>query len=270
MFPDLIDIGFLHLKTYGACMALGFILCSMLVERLSGRKDISGMLMLLAVVGIIGARAAYVIENWKTQFAADPSQIIRVDRGGLVFYGGLIAAIIAYFAWCIAKREKFTALSDLMCTVVPLGHAFGRIGCFFFGCCYGRRSDGMFAVHFPYRSPAWHEQVTSGELSPGADESLGVLPTQLFEAAALLVFFVILVIAYRRWKSRQGLVTGLYMIGYALIRFPMEYLRGDPRAEVGPLSIAQTISLGMFLLGCFFVFRSLSTKQPRTPSAANS
>lgn len=256
MHPDLVNIGFLHLKTYGACMALGFILCSWLVERLSGRKDISGMLMLLAIVGIFGARAAYVIENWQTQFAPDPSQIIRVDRGGLVFYGGLIAAIIAYFGWCIVKREKFTALSDLMCTVVPLGHAFGRIGCFFFGCCYGRRCDNAFAVHFPFRSPAWHEQVNCGLLPPTAHESLGVLPTQLFEAAALLVLFTILVFSYRRWKGRNGLVTGLYMVGYALVRFPLEYLRGDPRAEVGPLSIAQTISLALFLLGCMFIWRS--------------
>lgn len=262
MFPDLINIGVLHLKTYGACMAVGFLLCSWLVERLSGRKDISGMLMLLAIVGIIGARTAYVIENWQTQFAPDPSQIIRVDRGGLVFYGGLIAAIIAYFGWCIVKREKFTALSDLMCTVVPLGHAFGRIGCFFFGCCYGRRSDGAFAVHFPFRSPAWHEQVNAGLLSPTAHQSLGVLPTQLFEAAALLLLFVILVFAYRCWKQRRGLVTGLYMVGYSLVRFPLEYLRGDPRAEVGPLSIAQTISLGLFLLGACFIIRAVLRPKP--------
>lgn len=261
MFPDLISIGVLHLKTYGACMALGFILCSMLVERLSGRKDISGMLMLLAIVGIVGARAAYVIENWSSQFAADPAEIIRVDHGGLVFYGGLIAAIAAYFGWCIAKKEKFTALSDLMCTVVPLGHAFGRIGCFFFGCCYGRRSDGVFAVHFPFRSPAWHEQVNCGLLPGNAHQSLGVLPTQLFEAAALLVLFALLILAYRRWKDRHGLVTGLYMVGYAVLRFPMEYLRGDPRAEVGPFSIAQTISLGLFLLGCCFIAYSRSSKQ---------
>lgn len=257
MFPDLVNIGVLHLKTYGACMALGFVLCSWLVEKLSGRKDISGMLMLLAIVGIIGARTAYVIENWETHFAANPSEIIRVDRGGLVFYGGLIAAIIAYFVWCVVKREKFTALGDLMCTVVPLGHAFGRLGCFFYGCCYGRRSDCVCAVHFPYRSPAWHEQVNCGALSPTAHESLGVLPTQLFEAVALLILFAFLVFAYRRWKDRSGLVTGLYMAGYALVRFPLEYLRGDPRAEVGPLSIAQTISLGLFLLGCFFIAKSL-------------
>lgn len=256
MHPDLLDIGFLHLKTYGACMALGFLLCSMLVERLSGRKDISGLLMLLAVVGIVGARAAYVIENWRTQFAADPAQIVRVDRGGLVFYGGLVSAIAAYFAWCIAKRERFTALSDLMCTVIPLGHAFGRIGCFFYGCCYGRRSDGVCAVHFPVLSPAWHEQVASGDLPPDATRSLGVLPTQLFEAAALLVLFALLVFAYRRWKDRRGLATGLYMAGYALLRFPLEYLRGDPRAVVGPLSIAQTISIGLFLLGAWFIVAS--------------
>ena len=210
-------------------------------------------------------RAASVIENWQTQFAADTSQIIRVDRGGLVFYGGLIAAIVAYFGWCIAKRERFTALGDLMCTVVPLGHAFGRIGCFFFGCCYGRRSDGMFAVHFPYRSPAWHEQVAAGELPPRATEALGVLPTQLFEAAALLVLFAFLVFAYRRWKGRSGLVTGLYMAGYALLRFPLEFLRGDPRAEVGPLSIAQTISIGLLALGACFIARALASGARKTP-----
>lgn len=254
--PDLIDIGFLHLKTYGACMAVGFFVCSWLVERLSGRKDISGLLMLLAILGIAGARCAYVIENWQTQFAADPWQILRVDRGGLVFYGGLIAAIAGYFAWCIVKRESFTALSDHMCTVVPLGHAFGRIGCFFFGCCYGRRSECALAVHFPVHSPAWYAQLEAGEIAPDAPHALGVLPTQLVEAAALLAIFALLAVLYARLKDRRGFLTGLYLALYALVRFGIEYLRGDPRAEVGPLSIAQTISVCMFALGAFFIFRA--------------
>ena len=72
MFPDLIDLGFLHLKTYGACMAVGFILCWGLIERLSGRKDLSNLLMALMVGGVAGSRIAYVIEHWQAEFAAHP------------------------------------------------------------------------------------------------------------------------------------------------------------------------------------------------------
>ena len=269
MHPNLIDIGILHLKTYGACMAAGFILCSFLAERLSGRKDISGLLMTLAIVGILGARTAYVIENWQTMFADNPAKIVRLDQGGLVFYGGLVAAIAAYFAWCIVRRENFTALSDHLCAVIPLGHAFGRIGCFFYGCCYGRRSASDFAVCFPAHSPAWYEQLNAGEISHFAKSSLPVLPTQLFEAATLLALFAALMALYAKFRSRRGLVTGAYMAGYALLRFPMEYLRGDPRAEVGPLSIAQTISLALFALGCLFIAKATLRRTEAAPDVDN-
>ena len=86
MFPDLIDLGFLHLKTYGACMATGFLLCWHLVERLSGRKDLSNLLLSLMVSGVIGSRIAYVVEHWQSEFAANPLLVVRVDQGGLMFY----------------------------------------------------------------------------------------------------------------------------------------------------------------------------------------
>ena len=240
MYPDLIDLGFLHLKTYGACMATGFIVCWMLVERLSGRKDLSNMLLSLMVAGVVGSRLAYVVEHWQSEFAADPWRIIRVDQGGLMFYGGLILALVVFFAWCVARREKVLALADLLAAVVPLGHAFGRIGCFFYGCCYGRDSDAWCAVTFPAGSPSWYEH---------GRRMVSVLPTQLFEAAALLALFGVLMLLWRHRRGRDGLIVGAYMIGYAAIRFGMEYLRGDPRAAVGPFSISQTISLGLGLLG---------------------
>ncbi len=240
MYPDLIDIGFLHLKTYGACMAVGFLLCWTLVERLSGRKDLSNMLLSLMVAGVVGSRAAYVIEHWKAEFAADPARIIRVDQGGLMFYGGFILALAVFFGWCLVRREKVLALADLLAAVVPLGHAFGRIGCFFYGCCYGRDSDAWCAVTFPAGSPSWYEH---------GQRMVSVLPTQLFEAAALLILFCALMALWRKRGGRNGLVVGAYMVGYAVIRFGMEYLRGDPRAAVGPFSISQTISLGLAALG---------------------
>ena len=240
MYPDLIDLGFLHLKTYGACMAAGFLVCWTLVERLSGRKDLSNLLLSLMVAGVVGSRIAYVIEHWEAEFAAAPSQIVRVDQGGLMFYGGLILALVVFFAWCLVRRERVLALADLLAAVVPLGHAFGRIGCFFYGCCYGRDSDAWCAVTFPAGSPSWHEH---------GRRMVSVLPTQLFEAAALLALFAALMFLWRRRRGRDGLIVGAYMVGYAAIRFAIEYLRGDPRAAVGPFSISQTISLGLAALG---------------------
>ena len=263
MFPDLIDLGFLHLKTYGACMAVGFLLCWKLVEWLSGRKDLSNLLVSLMISGVVGSRIAYVIEHWSGEFASRPAEVIAVWKGGLMFYGGLILAILVFIGWCVAKKEKTFEMADLLATVIPLGHAFGRIGCFFYGCCYGRASESVFAVCFPRFSPAWHEQVSHGLLPPSAMCSLPVLPTQLFEAAALLLLFAFLFLRYRRIvlsstststststsSSPSSFNTSFYLIGYALIRFGIEYLRGDPRAEIGPFSISQTISIGMFVAG---------------------
>ncbi len=249
MFPNLIDIGFVHLKTYGACMAIGFILCWTLIERLSGRKDLSSLLMSLMISGIVGSRIAYVIEHWQTEFAAHPASVIRVDQGGLMFYGGLILAILVFIAWCIFKKENPLKLADLLATVVPLGHACGRIGCFFYGCCYGKLSTSPLAIAFPRHSPAWYEQFQAGQISAAASAALPVLPTQLFEAAALLLLFTLLMVLRKRLVARPGSVVGAYLVGYAILRFAMEYLRGDPRAAVGPFSISQTISIFMILLG---------------------
>ena len=246
MYPDLIDLGFLHLKTYGACMATGFLICWTLVERLSGRKDLSNMLLSLMAAGVIGSRIAYVIEHWQSEFSAAPERIIRVDQGGLMFYGGFLLALAVFVAWCVAKREKMLALADLLAAVVPLGHAFGRIGCFFYGCCYGRDSDAWCAVTFPAGSPSWFEH---------GQKMVSVLPTQLFEAAALLVLFAALMLLWRRRGGRDGLILGAYMVGYAVIRFGMEYLRGDPRAAVGPFSISQTISICLALVGSALLIR---------------
>lgn len=250
MHPDLINLGFLHLKTYGFFMALGFLLSWFVIERLSGRKDLSNLLLGLMLAGVAGSRLAYVIENWQAEFAAQPFSILYVWEGGLVFYGGLILAIITFFVWCRAKHEKAFELANLFAAVIPLGHAFGRIGCFFFGCCYGRHSTSALAVVFPSHSPAWYTQVREGLLPPNAVCSLPVLPTQLFEATALFFLFVVVLFVYRR--ARQ-LTAGVYLILYGVLRFSLEFLRDDPRAHLGALSIGQAISIGMLILGTAFL-----------------
>jgi phosphatidylglycerol:prolipoprotein diacylglycerol transferase len=257
MHPELFSIGFLHLKTYGCFMALGFLASWQVLAylcRRSGRQfdPLGNLVIALMVSGVLGSRIAYVIEHWQSEFAAKPMDIIRVDQGGLMFYGGLILAAAVFFIWCFIKKERPLELADLLATVVPLGHAFGRVGCFFYGCCYGKISDSPIAVSFPRGSPAWYEQLNAAQIASSAKESLAVMPTQLFEAAANLCLFAVLFWVYR--KRGRGTLA-LYLIGYALIRFGMEYLRGDPRAAVGPFSISQTISIGLLAAGIALTVR---------------
>ena len=229
-------------------MATGFVLAWWLIEKLSGRKDLSNLMMALMIGGVLGSRIAYVIEHWSAEFAARPLSVVRIDQGGLMFYGGFVLSFAVFFGWCFLKKERPLALADLLSAVLPLGHAFGRIGCFFYGCCYGRDSDAWCAVTFPAGSPSWYEH---------GRRMVSVLPTQLFEAAALLALFAALLAFWHRKTFMRGFgegaLTGLYMIGYGVIRFGIEYLRGDPRAAVGPFSISQTISIALIATGLAFL-----------------
>ena len=261
MHPDL--IAGLPIKTYGFCMALGFLaawqVLSWLCRRTGRPPDpLSNLLMLMLFSGIIGARLEYVREFWGREFASDPLSIFKVWQGGLVFYGGLILAIAVFFVWCRVRRERMAPVADLFVTVIPLAHAFGRVGCFFFGCCYGRESACAFAVAFPRHSPAWNAQVEAGRILQSAQSSLPVLPTQLFEAAAVLCLFAVLLFVFlRNWQRRPGFTTGCYLAGYACIRFSIEFLRDDMRQRFGEVSIGQVVSVGLFGLGITFMFVSL-------------
>ncbi len=261
MHPDL--IAGLPIKTYGFCMALGFLAAWQVLSwlcRRTGRQPepLSNLLMLMLFSGIIGARLEYVREFWGREFATDPVSVFKVWQGGLVFYGGLILAIVVFFVWCRVRRERMAPVADLFVTVIPLAHAFGRVGCFFFGCCYGRESTCACAVAFPRHSPAWNAQVGAGRILQSAQSSLPVLPTQLFEAAAVLCLFAVLVFVFlRNWKRRPGFTTGCYLAGYACIRFSIEFLRDDLRQRFGDVSIGQVVSIGLFCLGITFMFVSL-------------
>lgn len=261
MHPDLIPG--LPIKTYGFCMALGFLAAWQVLSwlcRRTGRaaEPLSNLLMLMLFSGIVGARLEYVREFWDREFASDPLAVFKLWQGGLVFYGGLILAIAVFFVWCRVRRERVAPVADLFVTVIPLAHAFGRVGCLFFGCCYGRVSAGACAVAFPRRSPAWVAQVERGLIPETAQASLPVLPTQLFEAAAVLCLFAALLFVYlRNWKARPGLATGCYLLGYACIRFGIEFLRDDLRQRVGSLSIGQVVSIGLFALGFTFILVSV-------------
>ena len=122
MYPDLIDLGFLHLKTYGAFMALGFLAAWQVVAWLCRRmgrdpEPCTNLIMWMMVSGVAGSRIAYVIEHWSQEFAGHPELLVRIDQGGLMFYGGFILALAVFVVWCRVKREPIVPMADLF----PLG-----------------------------------------------------------------------------------------------------------------------------------------------------
>lgn len=234
------------IQTFGLCVATGILLAWLVVEKLYRSSELSNLVFALIVTGLVGARLTHVVQYWHDDgFDRNIMSAFQIWNGGLVFYGGLIGGALAFAVWCFIRRPDVLRLADVLCVGIPLGHAFGRIGCFFHGCCWGKVSDSALAVTFPANSPVWGAH-RAGDF---AARSLPVLPTQLFEAAALLVLFAVLLLVYRKFR---GYTAGVYMIGYSVIRFFMEFLRDDPRPEMCGLSSAQNVSILIFVLGIGF------------------
>lgn len=260
MHPHLIPG--LPIQTFGACIAVGILLCWTLIERLSGRKDIGTLVFALVLSGVVGARVAHVVEYWHADgFDRNFAAAFQIWNGGLVFYGGLIAGVLMFLAWAFRKKEDVLSLADLIVVVLPLGHAFGRLGCFFFGCCWGKVSDSCLAVSFPAHSPAWYSQVTAGRIPAVASRSLPVLPTQLFESAALFALFGLLYFLYRRYRAWTA---ATYLVGYGVLRFLLEFLRDDDRPVWGGLSSAQNFSFLLIAAGIAFFIWTIKRHGQRT------
>jgi len=201
----------------------------------------------LMVGGILGARIAYVVSNFD-YFLAAPQEIIRVDQGGLIFYGGLIGGVLAFFILAKWRHLKASDLADFTVTALPLGHALGRVGCFLNGCCGGCEA----------RTPSF---LTAG---------LSHYPVQLYEAVFNLGVYGLLTwyFLYRR-GSKLGSVVALYLMIYPVGRFLLEFIRGDERMRVGELDVAQIISLALILAGItLWVFtrrKAVTHHQPTHP-----
>ena len=211
-------------------------------QRLDGGRVLD-LAFWLIVAGLVGARIAYGIVN-AGDFAricrgqrraargarclTDCTRALRVWEGGLVFYGGVIAA--AAFAFRFARREGWwpAQIADLFAPCLALGHAFGRLGCFAAGCCFGKASSASLGVRVPARAASRSTSYVAAGLSPGAGTTPPLHPTQLYEAAGELAIFAAL-IALRAAPSRPrpGSLLLVYLALYALLRFVVEIFRGD-------------------------------------------
>jgi len=221
---------------YGVMIAAAFLACIThlsLLGRREGRSYafVSDLGFWVMVAGIVGARIAYVLANLN-YFMKDFGLIIRVDQGGLIYYGGFIGAVLAAVIYARVKRAPFRPFADFVITALPLGQAIGRIGCFLNGCCYGTACTGPWCV-----------------VADGVERH----PTQLYETIFCLVVYGILLWYYRQ-RPRSGRVFALYLILYPLGRFLLEFWRGDERLHWLGMNAAQEISLVLLATGILIWF----------------
>ena len=237
------QLGNFTIYWYGVLVALAFLAGLWTASRRATLSGIRGEIIVdlgpwLILGTLIGARGLYVISYWREDFAGKPLwQIFNIRGGGLVFYGGLIGASLAYALYVRFKKLPFWKLADILAPSIALGHAIGRIGCLMNGCCYGRVCSLPWAIQFPYGHETYPNRVH---------------PTQLYETLLNLGLYACLAWRFRH-KKFEGEIFSFYLLGYAPLRAFVEFFRGDYRTYYldGRATPAQMLSIAIFALGAW-------------------
>lgn len=236
MYPSFF-IGSIEINLFDVMMIVGIIACVITTVLILEKKEktdkrtVNSILTVGVVSGVAMYLGAYLLNSLFHSIGAG-----KIEMGGITWLGGVLIAfptmVILLHFFC--PRIKGSALHyfGLIMPGVAIGHAFGRIGCFFAGCCYGAETDCFLGVCFP------------GMAHP-------VLPTQLFEAAFEFLMFAAMLVFYKKLR-KHFLET--YMIGYGVFRFVMEFFRADDRGSTGFfLTPSQLISIIMVVAAVLLI-----------------
>jgi phosphatidylglycerol:prolipoprotein diacylglycerol transferase len=256
MFPVIFRIGDFTVTSFGVMMFFSFIAGAMVLgrqlERYQMKRELAwDLLALIALGGIVGAKLYYLALHWE-DVAANPLGEL-FSRGGLVWYGGFIGGVLAYWLQIRARKLPTAMMYDATAPALAVAYAVGRMGCFLVGDDYGVPTNSWVGIAFPQGSPP----SSAGYLrSVGADvpasipdsQILAVHPTQLYEVGLGLLMFAILWRLGRR-PHRQGQLFSLFMVFYAIERFAIEFVRAKGDRIILGLSTSQIASIVLLLLG---------------------
>lgn len=256
VYPFVIHLGPLEITGYGLMLMVAFLMGGWLIAlqlRQAGLKeDYAADIVAASVVGgIVGAKL------WYVALTGDPDALF--SRGGLVWYGGFIGGALAVILTSWRRRVPLRWTMQLAAPALAAAYALGRVGCFLVNDDYGRPSDLPWAVKFPNGLPASTaenlKQLFGIPIPDGIDPStvLAVHPTQLYEAAAMLVAFAAL------WSLRKsgrpvGWLFGLYLVFAGVERFLVEILRAKDDRFLGPFTLAQLTSVIIVLVGALLLY----------------
>jgi phosphatidylglycerol:prolipoprotein diacylglycerol transferase len=263
---------------YGFMLFLGFFSAAWLAMRRAKSVGLSGDLIWdlavwLIVSGIGGARLLYVIRFPENVFAGKvgPAKfwaIFNLPDGGLVLYGGVILGLLVFFWFCRRRKLNPLLMADVIVPSFFVGLAFGRLGCFLNGCCYGDVCSLPWAVQFPEGSATFAALVGKGFLSDAATATMSLHPTQIYSSINAVVL-AILTATYFKHRHQNGAVLALALCTYPVTRFVIEYLRSDELTVVmtirtallwgdevttfsTPFTPSQWVSLVLFSIGLIF------------------
>lgn len=265
--PMLIELGPLAIRWYGLLIALAVLLGLVISSRLARRRGfesglISDLLPLLVLAAVVGARAYYVLFEWR-QYRLNWLEALQIWRGGIAIHGALIGGVLAVIAFCRWRRLSFWALMDVLVPSVALGQAIGRWGNFFNSEAFGLPTNLPWKLWIPavsrpsgYQGQAWFH------------------PTFLYESLWDLGLFLILIVLVLRRRADgdpwlpNGAATCMYALVYSLGRFWIEALRLDPLCLWGTLEdgtclrMAQVMSLLLALAGAAGLVWLLALQRP--------
>lgn len=252
MYPDInpiaAHIGPLTIYWYGVMYALSMIVAWQLGVYRAKQPHapvkpevVSDLILFWGIIGVVvGGRLGYVLFYQFSTFIHHPLYLLRVWDGGMSFHGGLIGVILVMLLYAKRHHLSILVLMDFLAPLVPPGLCLGRIGNFINGELWGRVTTLPWGMVFPQAGP------------------LPRHPTQLYEALGEGVLFFILLWWYSNKPHRPGQVSGFFLVGYAFIRFLIEYLR-EPDAHMGfvlfnSLTQGQLLCIPMLLLGLYLLF----------------
>jgi phosphatidylglycerol---prolipoprotein diacylglyceryl transferase len=263
LHPILLRIGSFRLPTYGPILAVALLSALIVAMRLGRREGFDSNLLLdfsvwLIVAGLIGAKIYMLFTDWISHLPVQIFSMDTLEAGGGI-YGGLIGAMLFAVVYVRWKRLAWGKLFDAFAPAVALGQGIGRWGCFAAGDDYGRIAPAHSHFAVVFTSPLAH-QMTDVPLN------VPVYPTQLFESVACLAAFFALLWLYRH-KTRDGQIFAAYVMMYAVIRFIVEYYRGDMDRGFffhHQLSTPQLCSIVGFAAGCaiLLVLRHRAESRP--------
>ena len=235
---ELLQIGNFTVYGYGLMIAIGVIVAYSVGEYRAKKQGLSPdelfwLTISCLVGGIAGAKLLFYIVEIKS-IIENPKLLLDITHG-FVVYGGIIGGIGVGYLFCKIRKLNFLKYFDLVMPSIAIAQGFGRVGCMFAGCCYGRETDSWFHVIY--------------ETSEFAPNGVALIPTQLIMALLNFGHFFILAFLAKKVVKYSGQVAGCYLVFYSIGRFFLEYLRNDPRGNVNILSTSQFISLFILAAG---------------------
>lgn len=243
--PVLLRLGPFEIRYYGLFYLLGFVIAYFMLNHLAKKRelkidkdDIADYLLYVIIGTVLGARIFYIIFYNLPFYLGNPFEMLAIWHGGLSFHGGFIGAVIAVIYFCRKKKLDIYEMLDISVIPLALGLALGRIGNFTNGELYGRITDAPWAVKFPD--------------APGFRH-----PSQIYESFKNLIIFSTLWVIKDK-KMPKGFMFWLFVVMYAALRFVVEFTR-EPDEQlgfiIGFLSMGQILSIVMFLVGLFFIYK---------------